>query len=390
MYPRVTDFFNDIFGTSWNLPIQSYGFFLALTFVVASLLIRKELKRKEKTGIVEAIKKKAIIGRPATISELLTTALAGFIIGFKIIGLIFDYDQFSLNPQEYIFSLEGNLIGGAALAIIQTFRLYKNKEAKKLDKPEKVIKLVPLSELTNTLIIIAAVSGIIGAKIFHQLEYPEEFFADPIGSLLSFSGLTFYGGLITAALALTWYCKKNNIPWSELADAVAPALMIGYAIGRIGCQVSGDGDWGIVNLAQQPEWLSFLPEWTWAYDYPNNVLSKGIPIEGCEGIYCYKLAEPVYPTPIYETTMCSIFFGVLWFLRKRIKVSGVLFSMYLIMNGFERFIIEKIRVNSTYEIIGFEITQAEIISSILILLGIAGIIYFKKKNLLNIKQDAIN
>lgn len=386
MYPRISDFFNDVLGTNWNLPIQSYGFFLALTFLVAAVLIKKEFKRKEKDGILEPLKRKIVIGKSASISELSLSALYGFIIGFKIIGIILDYNTFALNPQDYLFSLQGNIFGGILIAAYHVYRNYAKKQKKKLTNPETVIKLIPLSEMTATLIIIAAISGIIGAKIFHQLEYRDEFLANPIEALFSFSGLTFYGGLITAAITLIIYCKKNNIPWSELADAVAPALMIGYAIGRIGCQVSGDGDWGVVNLAAQPDWLSFLPEWTWAYDYPNNILSQGMRIEGCDGIYCYRLNQPVFPTPIYETTVCFLMFLGLWGLRRKIKVSGILFSIYLILNGFERFFIEKLRVNSTYLLLNTEITQAEIISTSLILMGIIGIIYFKRKNILNIKS----
>ncbi|MCP4552106.1 MAG: prolipoprotein diacylglyceryl transferase, partial [Bacteroidetes bacterium] len=166
--------------------------------------------------------------------------------------------------------------------------------------------------------------------------------------------------------------------WYHLADSVAPALMIAYAIGRIGCQIAGDGDWGIVNMAPQPEWLSFMPDWLWAYDYPNNVLNKGVLIDGCSGLHCYRLANPVFPTPVYETIACLILFSGLWMTRKRIKIPAVLFSIYLILNGIERFFIEKIRINETYNVSGYKITQAEIISVGLIILGISGIIILRK------------
>lgn len=386
MYPRISDFLNDVLGTNWNLPIQSYGFFLALTFLVAAIIIKKELKRKETHGILEPLKRNFVIGKAASIPELILAGLYGFILGFKIIGILLNYSDFALNPQEYLFSLKGNIISGLIVAAYQIYRTYIKKEKKKLSNPESVIKLIPISNITTNLIIIAAISGIIGAKIFHQFEYPNEFLSDPIEALFSFSGLTFYGGLISAAITLIIYCKKKNIPWSEVADAAAPALMLGYAIGRIGCQVSGDGDWGIVNLAAQPDFLSFLPEWTWAYDYPNNILSQGIRIPNCDGIYCYKLVEPVFPTPLYETSLCFVMFLGLWGIRKKLKISGMLFSIYLILNGIERFFIEKIRVNSTYTIFGTEITQAEIISFTLILIGILAIFYFNKKHLSNIRS----
>jgi prolipoprotein diacylglyceryltransferase len=87
----------------------------------------------------------------------------------------------------------------------------------------------------------------------------------------------------------------------------------------------------------------------------------------------------VFPTPFYETLMCAFLFIVIWNLRKRIKTPGILFSIYLIFNGLERFFIEKIRVNTLYHVKGFAFTQAELISTLLFFIGIAGIVYFKKQ-----------
>ena len=93
-----------------------------------------------------------------------------------------------------------------------------------------------------------------------------------------------------------------------------------------------------------------------------------------------SLANPVYPTPFYEIIMCGILFLILWAIRKKVKTTGVLFSIYLIFNGAERFLIEQIRVNTEYHIIGHGITQAQIISTLLFFTGFYGIYYFKKKN----------
>ncbi len=103
----------------------------------------------------------------------------------------------------------------------------------------------------------------------------------------------------------------------------------------------------------------------------------GIPIEGCDGRYCSALANPVFPTPLYEAFVCIALFFVLWSLRKHIKIPGTLFSLYLMFNGMERFFIEKIRVNNTYDIFGNKITQAEIIAVILFILGSLSIFYFR-------------
>ena len=142
-------------------------------------------------------------------------------------------------------------------------------------------------------------------------------------------------------------------------------MMLAYGIGRMGCHTSGDGDWGIENLAPKPDWLSWLPDWAWAYDYPNNV--RGI-----------TLPHPVWPTPLYEVVMALVLFGILWAIRKKNFAPGVLFSIYLVFAGIERFFIEKIRINERYNISSFEFTQAEMISTIIMILGVAGIILFTR------------
>jgi prolipoprotein diacylglyceryl transferase len=186
-----------------------------------------------------------------------------------------------------------------------------------------------------------------------------------------------YGGLIGGFLGVTWYLRKHNIAFWPTADAVAPALIIGYGIGRIGCQLAGNGDWGIV-AAPQPTWW-FLPDWIWAFDYPMNVNREGIPIEGCQFLYCNRLEQAVYPTPFYETILSFIIAGILWALRKRVKVPGFIFFLYLVLNGFERLWIEKIRVNVKYEWLPFQPTQAEVLAVVLFLIGIVGLVSLYRK-----------
>ena len=254
----------------------------------------------------------------------------------------------------------------------------------KLATPKTIEKTVHPFELVGNMTMIAAVSGIIGAKIFHNLENMDAFLADPIGQLISFSGLTFYGGLIAGAVSVIWYANKYKINTKHLIDSAAPGLMLAYGVGRIGCQMSGDGDWGIDNLAPKPEWMSFLPDWMWSYTFPHNVINAGVPIEGCTGNFCMELANPVWPTAFYEVIMSLAIFGILWAMRKHIKVPGALFFIYLAFNGVERFFIEKIRINTEYNILG-GITQAEIISFSLILTAIIGrnLPLFKQKGYLS-------
>ena len=213
--------------------------------------------------------------------------------------------------------------------------------------------------LVSNMVILAVVVGLIGAKIFHALENPAAFSRDPLGLLFASGGFTFYGGLILAALALAWYIRSKGLSIRHVADAVAPGLMIGYGIGRIGCHLAGDGDWGIAsNISAKPDWL---PMWLWAEDYSQAIIGPP-PV-------------PVYPTSIYEFVAACLLFGLLWSVRKHPYMGGWLFSLYLLVNGIERFLIEQIRVNNEFAFLGMQVTQAEGIAVALVVLGIAGLVY---------------
>lgn len=183
--------------------------------------------------------------------------------------------------------------------------------------------------------------------------------------------------------------------------------------------MSGDGDWGIINSAfitdanghvvtataqqftdalhnnhgyyikqfgslqnvhhitVQP--VSWLPQWLLGYTYPHNVINDGVMMANCNGEYCSALPLAVFPTPFYETVVSGIFFFVLFAFRNRFKTVGSMFGTYLMLNGFERFCIEKIRVNTVYNIAGFRPTQAEIISTFLFFTGLVIIVLAKRK-----------
>lgn len=377
MYPRLSDLINSLFGTSIKLPVQTYGFFVALAFVLAGLVVYLEFKRKEKEKILLPREKTFLKGKPASPVELILSAIVGLLLGYKLTGIILNYSVFLENPQKYALSGQGNWWGGAIAAIVFTAIAFYGKERKKLPKPVQEKEIIHPYQLTGSIILVAAVAGIIGSKIFDVVEHLDQLVKDPVHTLFSFSGLAFYGGLITAAFVVSWYVERNKIPWEVNADVVAPALMLAYGIGRIGCQLSGDGCWGIVNLEPKPEWLGFLPDWMWSFNYPHNVINEGVRMEGCDGSHCYMLDQPVFPTPFYETTIALIFFGVLWMIRKHISIPGALFSIYLILNGIERFLIEQIRVNIKYHFLGIEYTQASAIAIFLVLFGISGIFFFR-------------
>ncbi|QQS28282.1 MAG: prolipoprotein diacylglyceryl transferase [Sphingobacteriales bacterium] len=368
MYPTLSDLIKGITGWYIPLPIQTYGFFLALGFVAGAFILYKEFDRMERAGLLHGVKEKQIVGKPASVLEILGNALIGLIIGYKVVAMILNWSAFTDNPQSFIVSSEGNWVGGIAFAILFGFLHYYSKQKEKLPAPQEIEVTVFPRDRVGELIMLAAITGILGSKLFTWIEDWDAFMADPVGALLSFSGLTFYGGLICATIALLIYSYKKKIPISRITDAAAPALIIGYGMGRLGCHFSGDGDWGIVNNAAKP--FAWLPDWMWAYTYPNNVINEGIDIVGCVGKHCKVLPEPVYPTSVYEFIMAITIFLILMAFRKNIKVPFGLFALYLILNGIERFFIESIRVNQRYDVLGWQLSQAQIIAIFLVLAGI--------------------
>lgn len=368
MFPTVSHFIEYLFGVQVPLPFNTFGVFVALAFIAGYWAFTKEFKRKEALGILHPVKKTVVVGMPATTAELIGNGVFGFLIGYKLVYALLNYRLFVSDAQTVLLSLNGNFLGGLAFAALFVYWDYKEKNAHKLSKPKTVEVTQHPYELMGTLIVWAAVWGFLGAKIFDNLEHWDSFVQDPIGGLLSFSGLTFYGGLICGGAAVLYLANKSGVKPLHMLDIGGPGMMLAYSVGRIGCHMSGDGDWGITNLHPKP--VSWLPDWLWAYTYPNNVANEGEPIANCVGKFCRELAQPVYPTPIYEVIVCFLLFLVLWKIRHYIKSPGMLFGIYLIMNGVERFCVELIRVNSKYEVAGIRFTQAELISLLLVLSGL--------------------
>ena len=215
-------------------------------------------------------------------------------------------------------------------------------------------------EIIADLGVVTVLFGIVGARLFHILEYPGQFLNDPISMIFSQGGFTIYGGLLLGVIAGVIYLRKRDVPIIPMLDALSPSLILGYGIGRIGCQISGDGDWGITsNMSLKPSWL---PDWLWAQTYENNIVGAVIQFPG------------VYPTPLYETFIALCIFLILWVLRKHQNKAGFLFSCYLLLSGLERLWIEKIRININYHFFGLEFTQAEFISMVVVIIGLIGIL----------------
>ncbi len=368
MYPNLYYAFKDLFGIELSglKLVNSFGFFVALAFIAAAWILTMELRRKSKQGLLTYKEEKIVVGKPASALELILNFVLGFLLGYKLVGAFIDREAL-VDTQTYILSSQGNLPAGILVGLLFAGLKWWEKNKVKLPKPEERIVRIWPEDRVGDIVIYAAIFGFLGAKIFHNLENIDELMQDPVGALMSFSGLTFYGGLICATVAIWFYCRRNNMGPLYFADAIAPAMMLAYGVGRIGCQVAGDGDWGIVNNNPKP---AGFPSWAWSYNYPHNVLNEGVPIPGCVGQYCNQLPQGVYPAPLYEIVAALLLFAFLWSIRKRISTPGVLAGIYLIVNGIERFFIELIRVNTKYESLPFQPTQAEIIAVCLVLGGI--------------------
>lgn len=199
-------------------------------------------------------------------------------------------------------------------------------------------------ELAERMITWAAIGGVLGARIFYIFSYFEDFLRDPIGLLFGGAGFVFYGGFIGGALAAYILLRKEGKSFFQMADITAPALALGYAVGRVGCQLSGDGDYGS---------QSTLP---WAIAYPLGV----VPTEA---------GQFVHPTPVYESLISLLIVYILLHPKIKLKLgfSGQLFGLYLFLSAISRFMIEFIRIEP---IILGGLTQAQIVSIVLVLVGI--------------------
>ncbi len=209
-----------------------------------------------------------------------------------------------------------------------------------------------------SMITLAGVAGIVGAKLYHLLESPAEFFANPIALIFTRYGFAWFGGFLGGFGAMVYLGRRAHLPFWQFLDACTPAASVGYAIGRIGCFLSGDGDYG------RP---TNLP---WGMSFPNGVVpttqtcvEQGFPAN-CN----------VHPAPLYELVIWCAIGALLWYLGSRWmrnpKSMGQLFATYLILTGMARFLVEIIRINPR-SFFGMSNAQAASVLSVL-----AGVVLF--------------
>ncbi len=217
--------------------------------------------------------------------------------------------------------------------------------------------------------LLAVIFGIIGSKIHYLIEHWDRFLLDPtIG--LSPGGLTFYGGLVLAFAVNYWYIKyRKKVDVFKAMDAVAPALILGYGIARLGCHLAGDGDYGLPT------------ELPWGTDYSRGTYPPSVAflqLPEVSNQYAGGIVPdttPLHPTPVYEFLASTVIFLFLWRIRKRTAPAGMLFMFYLAAATIERFIIEFIRINPRI-ILG--LTEAQLISVVFLGLAIYGIFRLRK------------
>ncbi|MBK9271554.1 MAG: prolipoprotein diacylglyceryl transferase [Saprospiraceae bacterium] len=383
MFPDLSYILHALFGTSPDNAfsvVKTFGLLLGIAVFCSGWMLYYELIRKELSGQLQGRMETVVVYKPIDWKEILLQSFINFVIGYKFGLIISDFENFQEDPAAAVFSLKGFLPGGLILGAL-TFVYYWYKMQKQTDKEirKKEMFIRPVDRIYD-ITALAAISGIVGSKLFSIFENFGDFIRDPIGSFFSGSGLTIYGGLILAFIVVYRYLNNKGLRPIHMIDAIAPTLMLGYAVGRMGCHLSGDGDWGIVNEMAKPGWFIFPDSW-WAFSYPHNVLNEGVPIEGCVWRHCHELIPKVFPTPLYESILAFLITIILWLLRKKIHYGGVLFFIYCIFNGVERFFIEAIRVNPRYEIMGFHPSMSQFIAFLLVIIGITGSIYFWRKKI---------
>jgi phosphatidylglycerol:prolipoprotein diacylglycerol transferase len=224
---------------------------------------------------------------------------------------------------------------------------------------------------------ITGLAGLAGSRLYHLLESPKEFFADPLPQLFSTMGFAFVGAIIGGFIALVLLARRFRISPLLMLDVASPAAAIGYGIGRIGCMLSGDGDYGIATnlpwgVAFNPIQPGTLKIGFIQIDHGAIVPSYGRDVGGSPLDEIVR----VHPTPIYELLVAILIFYILWRLGERVikkrAPDGIIFAAYLVLTGIARFLVEIIRINPRSF---FGMTNAQAASVLSVLAGIALFFY---------------
>lgn len=242
--------------------------------------------------------------------------------------------------------------------------------------------------IASNITIIAVIFGILGAKILHVIEHTIEYWGTPYldikGQFFSFSGLTWYGGLILGMTAITIYIKIKKVPFLKVWDGLGVALILAYGVARLGCHLAGDGDYGVptklpwgtiyANGTAKPtgmlkEYFENNPQErvAWSYDSLRVIHSRidrmGYPINR------FDEETPLHPTPVYELILGIIGFVIMLRIRKKDQPDGRVFMIYLMLASLFRFLVEFLRLQPK---ILWGLSEAQYIAIALFIIGFAG------------------
>jgi len=227
------------------------------------------------------------------------------------------------------------------------------------------------ANIASTITLLAVVFGIAGAKLLFLLEHWNSFISDPIGMAFSPGGLTWYGGFVLGIGAIILYIRSKKNPILKFLDALGIALILAYGIGRIGCHLAGDGDYGFptdLPWGTNYEHGTYPPSRAFAVlpevssEYPGGVVPDN---------------TPCHPTPVYEFILGVIGFVVLRSLWGKKYADGKLFMIYLILSNAFRFSIEFLRLNPR---LAFGLSEAQLIAAVIFFIGIVGMLLIDKKS----------
>jgi phosphatidylglycerol:prolipoprotein diacylglycerol transferase len=198
--------------------------------------------------------------------------------------------------------------------------------------------------LSSPIFFAAAVGGLVGARLLVIIDEFKEFIQAPLSFLLTGAGFVWYGGLLGGLVGVSWVIYRRGLPWLVTADCVAAALPLGHAIGRIGCHLAGDGDWGTETA---------LP---WGVAYEDAIIG-----------WDYPAGVRVHPTPLYEAALYTVIFAILWWTRRRMRTPGVMLGLYFILSGTVRLLVEFVRIEPR---VLWGLTQAQLFSVVLLIAGV--------------------
>lgn len=244
--------------------------------------------------------------------------------------------------------------------------------------------------IAGTITIIAVVTGIAGAKALHLIENWDEFLRHP-SEAFSPGGLTWYGGFVLGLIAVIWYVRRKGLPLLQFLDILGVALVLSYGVGRIGCHLSGDGDYGTpTNLPWGTIYAQGIAKPTyaladyfiehpderaaWSYD-SLRVIPAGLDRMG-HPMSRFDQVTPLHPAPIYELLLGIAGYGILLALRKRPWPDGTIFAFYLMIAAVFRLAVEILRLNPR---LAFGLSEAQLFAIVLFGAGLAGFLWLARR-----------